>query len=359
MRLFLFILMLLPVLGNAQQPIKMRAELREFEITAKIHPDTIVSSEVWMIKDFAFLNDDIYILTWEKRPEKCVLRRINQAGRELYSQELDGDVYGFYNDVFNQLFVELKDRTLLIQSATYGFKTFQVDEQVYYKTIRPTVAKSDAYFFGSTWHPEKPDFAYVFGNKTFLDTLMEIRDEHLYDLYYSEYRFLPFQTQCAIKRQCRETGQNKYELAAQVSGFTHSLWWRKLYSPLIKMQDSIYVADHYSDSLFVYDDCGIRVRSHSIDFHKEKGYGKEMMLDEFTNTWYARYLRNGKTKLVQLDRNGVQISEPFELSYRYVEKVKLHQGRAYYLYRPFESSQNTFLYSEVLPARMMLANSSE
>jgi hypothetical protein len=357
MRLFLLILMLLPIIGKTQQQIKMHGELKEFEITAKIHPDTIASSPVWMIKDFAFMNDDIYILTWEKRPEKCVLRRINQNGRELYNKEIDGEVYGFYTDVFNQLFVELKDETLLIQSSTYGFKTFQVDEQVYYKTIRPTVAKNDSFYVGSTWHPEKPDFAYIFGNKIFLDTLQEIRDPHLYELYYSEYRFLPFQMQCAIKRQCRETGQDKYELAAQASGFTHSLWWRKLYSPLIKMQDSLYITDHYSDSLFVFDADGKKARSHSISFHKEKGYGKEVMFDEFTNTWYARFFRNGKTKLCQLDINGVQVAEPFELSYRYVEKVKLHNGRAYYLYRPFESSQNTFLYSEVLPARMQLANS--
>jgi hypothetical protein len=350
--------MFFPLVGKAQQQIKMHGELKQVEITAKIHPDTIVSSASWMIKDFDFLNDDIYVLTWDKRLEKCVLRRISQTGKEIFHQELQGEVYGFYKDVFNQLFVELKDETFLIQSSTYGFKTFQVDEQVYYKTIRPTVAKSDSFYFGSTWHPEKPDFAYVFGDKSFLDTLQEIRDSHLYDLYYSEYRFLPFQMQCAVKRQCRETGQDKYELAAQVSGLTHSLWWRKLYSPLIKIQDSLYVADHYADSLFVFDGVGHKIRSHSISFHKEKGYGKELMFDEFTKTWYARYFRNGKTKLCQLDMNGVGIQESFELSFRYVEKVKLYNGRAFYLYRPFESSQNTFLYSEVLPARLQLANSS-
>jgi hypothetical protein len=353
---FLFILILFFVVSlNAQQGIKMKGNLPEFEVTERIRPDTVVSSSVWMIKDFAFSGEDIYVLTWEKRPEKCVLRRLNSAGKEIGNKVLNDNPLGFYTDVFKQVFLEFKNNTYGIQSTTYGFNLFDVNEELYCNSIRPTLAKTNSFFFGTTWHPERPEFAYIFGNKSSMDTLICIKDTHLNDLYYSEFRFLPFPTQCLIKRRCRETGESKYDLAAQISGFTQSIWWRKLYSPLIQMKDSIFVADHYVDSLFVFNADGEIVRSNPINFHKMNGYGKQVLYDEYTNTWYAKYFKNGITKLFPLNELGMINSEAIELNYRYIEQIKLYNGKAYYLYRPFESSQNTYLYSEVLPARLNFA----
>lgn len=353
---YLFILILFSVLSlNAQQGIKMKGNLPEFEVSELIRPDTVVSSPVWMIKDFAFMDDDIYVLTWEKRPEKCVLRRLNSSGNEVSHKVIDDNPLGFYTDVFKQVFLELEGSTFLIQSTTYGFNLFDVNEEVYCNSIRPTIAKTKAFFFGSTWHPERPEFAYMYGDQSSMDTLINIKDNHLYDLYYSEFRFLPFPTQCLIKRRCRETGESKYDLAAQLSGFTHSLWWKKLYSPLIQMKDSIFVADHYADSLYVFNADGKIVRSNPISFHKMKGYGNQVLFDEFTNTWYAKYFKNGITKLFPLNELGMVNADAIELSYRYIERIKLYNGKAYYLYRPFESSQNTYLYSELLPARLNYA----
>ncbi len=353
---YLFILVFFSFVSlKAQQGIKMKGELPEFEVSALIRPDTVVSSTVWMIKDFAFMNDDIFILTWEKRPEKCILRRINSKGKEVYSKEIEGEPLGFYTDVFKQIFLELKEITYVIQSSTYGFNLYNVNEEIYCNSIRPTIGKTKSFFIGSTWHPERPEFAYMIGDKTSMDTLLTIKDSHLFDLYYSEFRFLPFPTQCSIKRRCRETGESKYEIAAQVSGLTHSLWWKKLYSPLFQMNDSIFVADHYADSLFVFNCDGEIIRGNPISFHKMKGYGNEVLLDEYTMTWYAKYFRNGITRLFPLNEVGVINGDAIELSYRYIEKIKLYNGKAYYLYRPFESSQNTYLYSELLPARILFA----
>ena len=331
-------------------------DIPEFEIEATLRPDTVVSSPEWMIRDFIFQGNDLLILTWNKNPDKCYLRRIFEGEAEIASHAVDDIPLGFFEDVFGQIFLEAKDHTYLIPAGK-GIQLNKVDESTYYQLIRPTVAKSDSAFFASTWHPERPEFEYLrkLNGVENVDTIRSIRDPHLYDLYYSEYRFLPFQTQCAIKRACRETGESKYDMAARVSGFTKSLWWRSLYSPLLHRHDSIFLVDHYVDSLFVYDEQGNRARASATSFHKSKGYKKEILHDKFTGTWYARYLVNGVTRLQQLDDQGQAINKFIPLSYRYVEKVRLHQGKVYYLYRPFESLQNAFLYSEVLPARLTMA----
>ncbi len=328
--------------------------IREFEVFEKMIPETVISSPVWMIKDFVFQDENLLLLTWDKNPKHCVLRRMNLKNEELGFKVIEDEVLGFFQDVFNQVFLETKNDVWYVSSIP-GIHLEKVKEDLFYSLIRPTVAKSDSTFFSSTWHPKRPEFQYLKKQAGVLDTLLEIQNKHLYDLYYSEFRFLPFPTQCSIKRRCRETGESKYDLAAQVSGFTESLWWHELYSPLIKMKDSLFLADHYRDTLFVFDELGKKVRTCTIDFHKSKGYDNEVLYDEYTSTWYARNFRNGVTRLVPLDFFGNVAGEPVVLTYRYVQKIKLHQGKAYYLYRPFESLQNTFIYSEVLPAKMSMA----
>ncbi|MEX1188328.1 MAG: hypothetical protein WED33_03655 [Bacteroidia bacterium] len=329
--------------------------IREFEVFEKMRPETVISSPQWMIKDFIFQGEDLLLLTWDKNPKKCFLRRMDAKNNELASIPMNDEALGFFEDVFHQVFLETRESVFYVSSIP-GIHLEKINEEVFYSLIRTTVAKSDSSLISSTWHPKTPEFQYLIKNNGVLDTLSEIRNKHLYDLYYSEYRFLPFSVQCSVKRRCRETGESKYDVAAHVTGFTESLWWHELYSPLINIRDSFYLADHYQDSLFVFDLNGKKIRSTEIDFHKAKGYDQEVLYDEFTTTWYARNFRNGVTRLIPLDFLGNQSGEPIVLTYKYVEKIKLHQGKAYYLYRPFESLQNTFIYSELLPARVAMAD---
>jgi glutathione peroxidase-family protein len=44
-----------------------------------------------------------------------------------------------------------------------------------------------------------------------------------------------------------------------------------------------------------------------------------------------------------------EISEKVKLHYKYVEKIRVHNNKIFYIYRPFESIQKRFLYKEKLP----------
>jgi hypothetical protein len=68
-----------------------------------------------------------------------------------------------------------------------------------------------------------------------------------------------------------------------------------------------------------------------------------LIQDETTGDVYALYLRHGVSWLKNLTKND---AEEFRLTHRYVEKIHIKDRQVYYLYRPFESSQNTYLYRE-------------
>lgn len=343
-RLFLFfgICLMTWVSLNAQTKT-IHGELPSFEVVSTLKPDTVVSSEEWMIRDFEFQGDDILVLTWDKNPDKCVLRKMDKDNNELAALILQEKPYSFFRDVFDHIYLITFDHVYFIGSDSLDL--VPMNEDFFFGRIYPIAERCDSTLFYSTQTRKKPDFVYI--NST-LDTLHEIRDKHLYDLYYSEYTFLPFQTKTEIKRRCYRTGENKYEVAAELTGFTNSLWWRELYSPMFSRNDSVFIADHYKDSLYVYGKNGERLCTFPIEFHQRKGYKKEILKDDDTGMLFARYLINGKTQLLPLGSHAESDSEPLTLQFRYVNKVKVHKGKVWYLYRPFESRQNSFLYAEAI-----------
>ena len=338
--------------SSRNKAVTWTRELQEVTIRETRKPDTVVSSPVWMIRDYHFRGDSLYLLTWEKNPDKCMLRLFNRAGKELAARKLNDTPLGFFKDVYDIIYLECKAETYRIEASAGAIQLQTIDERFFNAAIRPTVAATDDHFFISSFHPYRPDFAFLHSDRKshLTDTLLEVRDQHLYDLYYSEYKFLPFKTQCAIKRQSRETGRSKYEIAAEVSGFTQSLWWRKLYSPLMKCDSAVYIFDHYRDSLFCFNTTGELQSQQAMVFHKDKTYKQEIVQDEFTKELYSLHFRGGKYSLSPINLATAQEGEPMQLHYRYVENIRVRNGKVFYMYRPFESSQNTFLYSELLPS---------
>jgi hypothetical protein len=355
--LLILALLCLPFNGFAQhdslrkKPITWTHELHEVVIKDVRKPDTIVASPLWMIRDFHFSGDSLLLLSWEKNPDKCSLRVYSRAGKELAVQAVNDVPLGFFKDVYQQLYLECKAATYRLNFYAGGIYFQAMDEAFFYNAIRPTVAATPDYFFVSSYHPRRPEFAFMRSNRLHPgnDTLLEVRDEHLADLYYAEYKFLPFKTQCALKRKSRETGLSKYELAAEFTGFTQSLWWHPLYSPLLRNDSSLMIFDHYRDSLFCYSENGALERSVPLRFHKDKSYKKEIIQDEVTKELYALHFRAGKYSIAPIRLTDASEGPAFPLHYRYVEHIRIRNAKVYYIYRPFESLQNTFIYSEEIP----------
>ena len=340
--LFHVLVLLLLFAEAIQAQVKtIQGQLKPFEVVASMRPDTVISSEHWMIRDFEFQGENILVLTWNKNPNKCVLRKINTEHREIDSLPLTEIPYAFFRDVFDQVYLITQKHVYFIENNSLTL--YKIKEDFFFGRIYPIAERVDSSLFFSTYNRKKPDFIYL-NSKS--DTLHEIRNKHLYDLYYSEYTFLPFHMKTEIKRRCSRSGESKYDVAAELTGFTNSLWWEDLYSPMFASSDTVFIADHYRDSLFLYDKSGKFLLAYPMNFHKEKGYEKEILRDYTSGEWFARYSINGRTHLKPVGRQAEITGESIKLHYRYIDKVKVHNGKAWYLYRPFESRQNSFLYAE-------------
>lgn len=327
---------------SAQQNM-LQGTLNTFEVQAALKPDTVLSSPEWMIRDYEFLDTFIVALTWDKHPDRCHLRLFDASNREHGAIALKAKPYALFRDAFGRVY--LIDEYGVHWIDEHGPKLHAMSEEAFFGRIYPLVARSDSAWFFSTFLRNRPEFAYL---KIKADTLHVVRDQHLYDLYHAEYTFMPFQQKCALKRRCAQSGEDRYALAAEMSGFTRSLWWRTPYSPLFVQGDTVWIADHYRDSVFLYHQSGLQLAAVPMSFHRDKSYKREILFDPESKRRYARFEQHGRVSLVPIDV-WAQTQQPGNtLQHRYVEKLKVHKGKAWYLYRPFESSQNSFLYAEFL-----------
>jgi tRNA A58 N-methylase Trm61 len=77
-----------------------------------------------------------------------------------------------------------------------------------------------------------------------------------------------------------------------------------------------------------------------------KEWEQQLLKDFCNNKLYGVFLRTGRHYLKELNTQTGEICSVFLINYRYPEKIKVHNGFVYYIYRPFESTQTRFLYKE-------------
>ena len=335
---------------TAEKNITWYHTLKEVSITPNALPDTVSGSKQWMIFDFAFCEKGILLLTYTKNEKNCALQLLKDNNDlELISNQIK-EPLAFYEAAQKSIFLETKNEVLEVSFNGNTIELIPFKKDLFYNMVRPMKGMNACAYYMNNWSPNTPEFSYlrIDRNTKQIDTIGNIRNQYLYDQSYSEYKFLSFKDRCEINRRARLTGEDKYELAAKFTGFTHSFWWKPLYSPLFMRKDTALVFDHYQHQIQKYTCSSELVKSQQFDFHKKKEYKQILLQDYFDETLFALFLKNGKTTLSKVNTESGDLAQSFVLFYKYVSKVKIKNGVAYYLYRPYESSQNTFLYAEVL-----------
>jgi hypothetical protein len=170
------------------------------------------------------------------------------------------------------------------------------------------------------------------------------------ELYRSEYKWVDVRTRLWAKQKEIETGVDA-QIWVGANYFTQSIYYKVPFAPLFKIRDSMYVLDFQSDLLSVYNEFGESERTIPLLFHYHKdrtGWKRIILKDQATQSLYAVFEKDGITYLGNIDLHTGVIRSKHRIYHKYVEKIRIHNGYAYYIYRPFESIQKRFLYKERL-----------
>jgi hypothetical protein len=325
-------------------------------IYSSLKPDTLVGSPKYSIYDFDFYEDKFILLTAAKSLSNAELKLADANGKIIttYSVPKEGgeakefyhDYMGYTNLICRNYIYRINmyhDRFVLIPLAIEDVNTF----------IKPILDTINGKLIFTDYWKDYPSFNYF--SYTEKDStkkhLFNIQDEALMHAYQFEYYSLKPAEKLEARRLAEDLKTDKHIIASLMSGFTKSMFYEPLFAPLYIIKDTISVFDHYKDRLYHLDKSGNKIDSISISYNHPKNWKEwknKMLKDDIENLIYAVYEKNGHKYIKQISSQTGQDIGKYSLQFHSADKLKIHNGYAYYIYRPFESTQEKFFYRELI-----------
>jgi hypothetical protein len=182
--------------------------------------------------------------------------------------------------------------------------------------------------------------------------IQHIEDELTMQLMRSEFKYLPPHEKMLAYQVELDTGVDKEIVAAYMSGFQYTQYFEEINAPLFLCNDTLHLFDHHHGILYRYTTDGSPIDRFNFQYHQSKRpekWGEKLILDEVEQKIYTTTsTQGGSTFIKEIKLDSGDVIRNMKLSYSFATQVKVRNGLVYYIYRPFGSLQNRFLYSEYI-----------
>ncbi len=120
---------------------------------------------------------------------------------------------------------------------------------------------------------------------------------------------------------------------------------RPVEAPLVRINDTIMVFNFLNSELEKYSSEADTFSEKPIIFHRDKGFSKVILNDKGQARIYFLFVKNGISQLKEIDTNDGRVIQTIDIpDFVYVEKIKVHNGIIYFLYKSRELSEYKKLY---------------
>ncbi len=332
------------------------AVIDTISIYGTLKPDTLVGSPKYSVFDFDFFEDKFILLTAEKSLQNATLKLADANGKIVTTYNIPkegGEAKEFYHDYMGYTNLICKnyiyrinmyhDRFVLIPLAIEDVNAF----------IKPILDTINGKIIFSDYWKDYPLFNYYSFNDSdsLKRQLITVENTELMHAYNFEYYSLKPKDKLVARRIALDLKTDKRIVASLISGFTKSMFYEPLFAPLYIIKDTICVFDHYKDKLFHLDKHGSKIDSIPISYNHPKNWKEwknKMIKDDIENLIYAVYDKNGHKYIKLISSQTGKDLGKYSLQFHSADKLKIHDGYAYYIYRPFESTQEKFFYRELV-----------
>ena len=330
--------------------------LDTFTVYGKVKPDTLVGAPDYSIFDFDFYEDKYILLTAEKTLEKAQLKLADANGKILttyFVPKEGGEAKEFYRDYLGYTNLVCKNYIYRINMYHDRFLLIPLKVEDVNAYIKPIIDTVNGKLIFTDYWKEYPLFNYLSYNETdsTKKQLLTIEDKELMHAYNFEYYSLKPKDKLEARRIAMDLKMDKHVVASLMSGFTRSMFYEPLFAPLYIIKDTICVFDHYKDKLYHLDKNGVKIDSISINYNHPKNWKEwknKMLKDDIEDLIYAVYDKNGHKYIKQISTQTGKELGKYTLQFHSADKLKIHNGYVYYIYRPYESTQEKFFYRELI-----------
>lgn len=330
--------------------------LTEVDITANNKPETLVGKPNFSIYDFDFYEDKFLLLTAENSLKKAEVKLCDQTAAILASYQIPkaaGEALYFFKDYEGYTDLVCKDSIFRIDVAGNDLLVSPISKKTFGNYLLPVSDTAHSQFYWRDQWDQYPSFNHYSTRlgDTVATLLRNITNKDLMEMYNFEYYFLPSRMQLEARRLAIEYKTDVHVVAAMMSGFTQSMFYESLYAPLFILNDTICIFNHYNNFLYHFSPENKLIDSVAIHYHHPKNWRhwkKQLLVDDAQNGVYAFFSKDGHNYLKRIDyRNGKEILT-YNLKNYSGRRIKIKDGYAYYTYKPFDSTQEFFLYRELI-----------
>ncbi|MGZ4034344.1 MAG: hypothetical protein ACXVPU_05510 [Bacteroidia bacterium] len=352
MRYALIVLLILIIPFNALKAQKT-VDLKTVSVTSGRAVDTVFGTWKFSVADYEFMGDKLMLLTFKKNLSKASLKLTDETQKIISSFDLPDEAEKLYKDYqgYTNVICTNHIYRITIKDDIIHLASLPVED--YRNFIMPCIDTIGKDVFFSNFQKDYPQFTYYAYNSESkkLRPFKTVCDQELMEGYNMEYYFLKGKDQLYAMRIADQYKIDFHRVAANMTGLTSSMYYTPLYAPLFVINDTVCVFDHYSNAILKYDQKQQLLDSVHIDYNHPKNWRDwkhEVIVDKVTNEVYALYERGGFYYLKNIDMKTGKIKGSFKLTNQYVDKIKVQNGFVYYVYRPFESLQEKFVYKELI-----------
>ncbi len=345
--------------------VELRERVRTIaEVTVSRAPERIFLRPDLHAADLWINDEGVWVLAYvrprlvkaESEAKERILRDVrlvllDTSFNERASCAVPEDVLGLRHDLHATTLLEGERHAFSVSSSGDGLRlaSFSLDDLRH--RVLPWTDSIPGFVLGSTEDRILPAFDHIAYDPISDSTrsIVTIVDTFMLQLFRSEYKYLKGPDKVIAMNLAAEMGVDKEIVAGYMSGFQHNIWFKPMYAPLFVSGDTLLVFDHANGLLRKFDH-GLKERgSVPLSYLRKEhrsGWDGKVVQDRRTQGLFVLFKRNGRCWLRSIDPVSGSMGARTDITYRYPERLQVHDGFAYYVYRPSESLQKKAIYRE-------------
>ncbi|MEO8588504.1 MAG: hypothetical protein ABI432_03975 [Flavobacteriales bacterium] len=274
---------------------------------------------------------------------------------ERFSCPLPSDARGLYHDHNQRAIVEgMTDAWVAevrsMADGEEGIELGRIDRTTLHEAVLPWTDSIPSYLLGSNISPMYPAFDHIaYDPGTASSRLIcSVEDTRLMDLFRSQYKYMSGHDKVVAMDLEQELGVDREVIAGYMTAFYNDPYFDVPYAPLFVVNDTLCVFDHYRERIRRFAPDLTALDEITMTYQKERTWKTRLLQDAVDGRIYAQFARGVHTWLREVNPGTGGLGRVITLTYPFPEEVQVHDGHAYYVYRPYGSLQHRTLYREAL-----------
>ena len=328
-------------------------------------PDSVFGSVKYSVGDFVWWNGMLTMLLYEheklfkpaseKRDlwDDAWIAQIDSFGKIVASFHINEPAERFHLTPTGLCFVLTENSVFQLQSEPF-LHLDKLSYESFRQEYEPICGFLNSNIVFHTFTEEYPEFSYYMlkeDNENPIE-LEHVADSLTMELFKSEYKYMNGRAKRIAYQYELDYGVPKEIVAGQMTQFKESLYYQDPIAKIIQLEDHWSIFNISQKTVVTVNSEGAMInrlrmegsRNLSSISSKEKILSVQFDSEKKEMICFTQ-LRTGESMLNLLKEDGT-LELKKNLYWQHIRNPQIKNGRVYYLYRPFESRNNWYLYSE-------------